>query len=166
MKIIKKLKIKEIFRSLKSGVLSINIFFLLGIYFSTPLKHVAAILTVTSVDHRIPSSARWNKIFLVLKRNSFDIRLLNNDRTEDVRDVVWSDDGTMVFTVNKIMQHGLNLSMNKVYEPFQLQTVLTIPTDDVPHTCDDVDGFGKLITTILYRTRGWLLPLGNIEVFI
>ena len=47
----------------------------------------------------------------------------------------------MVFTVNKIMQHGLNLSMNKVYEPFELQTVLTIPTDDVPHTCDDVDGF-------------------------
>ena len=41
--------------SLKSGVLSINIFFLLGIYFST--LAVAAILTVTSVDHRIPSSA-------------------------------------------------------------------------------------------------------------
>ena len=134
MKIIKKLKIKEIFRSLKSGVLSINIFFfLLGIYFST--LAVAAILTVTSVDHRIPSSAPG-----CFSSQRTD-KELNNDRTEDVRDVVWSDDGTMVFTVNKIMQHGLNLSMNKVYEPFQLQTVLTIPTDDVPHTCDDVDGF-------------------------
>ena len=47
----------------------------------------------------------------------------------------------MIFTVNKIMQSSLDLSMNKVYEPFQLQTVKTIPTDDVPHTCDDIDGF-------------------------
>ena len=120
MKIIKKLKIKEIFRSLKSRVLSINIFFfLLGIYFST--LAVAAILTVTSVDHRIPSSAPG-----CFSSQRTD-KQLNNDRTEDVRDVVWSDDGTMVFTVNKIMQHSLNLSMNKVGTPFELNTVTKSP---------------------------------------
>ena len=133
MKIIKKLNIKKIFRSLKTGALSTNIFFfLIGIYFST--LAVAAILTVTSVDHRIPSGAA--ECF-----SSQTGARLNNDRTEDLRDVIWSEDGTMIFTVNKLMQSSLDLSMNKVYEPFQLQTVKTIPTDDVPHTCDDIDGF-------------------------
>ena len=107
MKIIKKLNIKKIFRSLKTGALSTNIFFfLIGIYFST--LAVAAILTVTSVDHRIPSGAAG--CF-----SSQTGAQLNNDRTEDLRDVIWSEDGTMIFTVNKLMQSSLDLSMNKVY---------------------------------------------------
>ena len=51
----------------------------------------------------------------------------------------------MVFTVNQEQQGNsqgfLNLSMNKVATPFELVTVKTISTDNIPHTCDDVDGF-------------------------
>ena len=107
-------------------------FILIGLYFST--LAVAAILTVTAIDHRIPSGAA--ECF-----SSQTGGQLNNDRTEDLRDVIWSHDGTMVFTINKIMQLELDLSMNKVRDPFELKTVKTFPVDDISHTCDDIDGF-------------------------
>ena len=74
---------------------------------------------------------------------------LKHDRTEDLRDIVWSDDGTMVFSINADMDASptsgymgdLDLSMNKVATPFELNTVKTDTTDNIPHTCDDIDGF-------------------------
>ena len=131
MKIIKKINIKKTFKSLKTGVLSTNIFFfLIGLYFSSIA--FAAILTVTAIDHRIPAGAAG-----CFSSQSPDDEL-NNDRTEDLRDVIWSHDGTMVFTINKIMQLELDLSMNKVRDPFELATV---KTSLGIHTCDDIDGF-------------------------
>ena len=124
------MKCKKIFRDLKFGFLKPKIFIIIfGLFFSSIA--FAAILAVTSIDHRIP--ARAPGCF-----SSQTGSELNNDRTEDLRDVIWSDDGTMVFTVNKIMQGSLDLSMNKVRDPFQLKTVKT--TLGI-HTCDDVDGF-------------------------
>ena len=35
----------------------------------------------------------------------------------------------------------LELSMNKVANPFELNTEKTNPGDSFPHTCDDIDGF-------------------------
>ena len=131
MKIIKKINIKKTFKSLKTGVLSTNIFFfLIGLYFSSIA--FAAILTVTAIDHRIPAGAPG--CFSSQRTN----KELNHDRTEDLRDVIWSHDGTMVFTINKIMQNELDLSMNKVRDPFELATV---KTSLGIHTCDDIDGF-------------------------
>jgi len=52
MKIIKKLNIKKIYKSLKTGVLSTNTFFLLlGVFFST--LALAVTLTVTPIFNRI-----------------------------------------------------------------------------------------------------------------
>ncbi len=133
MKIIKKLNIKKIFRSLKTGVLSTNIFFILFIAFFSTLA-LAATLTLTHKDNRIPSGASECSS----SQTGFG---LGNDRTENPRDVIWSDDGTMVFTVNKDMQGDsdpLNLSMNKVSTLFELNTVKTFLGT---HTCDDIDGF-------------------------
>ncbi len=135
MKIIKKLNIKRIFRSLKSGVLSTNIFFFfIGLYFSSIA--LAVTLKVISIDHRIPDGAPG-----CFSSQRTDVEL-DNDRTEDLQDVIWSDDGTMVFTINDNMNKSdfgdLDLSMNKVRDPFELKTVKT--TLGI-HTCDDIDGF-------------------------
>ena len=150
MKKFKKLSIKKIFRSLKSGVLSTNTFFLLlGVFFST--LALAAALTVTHIDNRIPAGANTGQCFSSKKSDeaagNFDFIDLDHDRTEDVADVLWSDDGTMVFTINDNMNKStggkgfmgdLDLSMNKVRDPFELKTVKT--TLGI-HTCDDIDGF-------------------------
>ena len=95
MKNFKKLNIKKIFRSLKTGVLSTNIFFfLLAVFFST--LALAVTLTVRYADNRMPLGVEANECFSS-SRPAID---LDHDRTEDPRDVIWSDDGTMVFTIN------------------------------------------------------------------
>ena len=153
MKNFKKLNIKKIFRSFKTGVLSTNIFFfLIAVFFST--LALAAALTVTHIDNRIPAGANSGQCFSSKKSDeaagNFDFIDLYHDRTEDVADVLWSDDGTMVFTINDNMNKttgakgfmgDLDLSMNKVRDPFELKTVKTFPVDDISHTCDDIDGF-------------------------
>ena len=146
MKIIKKLNIKKIFRSLKSGVLSTNIFFFLFAAFFSTLA-LAAALTVTHIDNRIPAGAS-GCFSSKLEQGKSTFVELDNDRTEDVADVLWSDDGTMVFSINDNMNKSdfgdLDLSMNKVRDPFELKTVkttLTILTGIKSHTCDDIDGF-------------------------
>ncbi len=149
MKNFKKLNIKKIFRSLKSGVLSTNIFFILFAAFFSSLA-LAAALTITHVDNRIPAGATGcfsSKLEQILNTTSVQTYAteLKHDRTEDIRDVLWSDDGTMVFTINDNMNRtkngymgDLDLSMNKVRDPFELKTVKT--TLGI-HTCDDIDGF-------------------------
>jgi len=163
----KKLNIKKIFRSLKTGVLSTNIFFfLLAVFFST--LALAVTLTVRYADNRMPLGVEANECFSS-SRPAID---LDHDRTEDPRDVIWSDDGTMVFTINADMDNitgkgdmgDLDLSMNKVRDPFELKTLKTSLTVDLgikSHTCDDLDGFdvdhedfqaqGMTNTTVEYR---------------
>ena len=163
----KKLNIKKIFRSLKTGVLSTNIFFfLLAVFFST--LALAVTLTVRYADNRMPLGVEANECFSS-SRPAID---LDHDRTEDPRDVVWSDDGTMVFTINANMDEttdkgfmgDLDLSMNKARDPFELKTLKTSLTVDLgikSHTCDDLDGFdvdhedfqaqGMTNTTVAYR---------------
>ena len=149
MKIIKKLNIKKIFRHLKSGVLSTNFFFILFAAFFSSLA-LAAALTITHIDNRIPAgatgcfSSKLEQIGTTTSLQTFATEL-KHDRTEDIRDVLWSDDGTMVFTINDNMNRtkngymgDLDLSMNKVRDPFELKTVKT--TLGI-HTCDDIDGF-------------------------
>ena len=65
---------------------------------------------------------------------------LENDRTEDPHDVIWSDDGSTVFTVNltrnKLENHSL--MMNKVAVPFKVSSdLMTSQGADV--TCDAID---------------------------
>ena len=45
---------------------------------------------------------------------------LSNDRTEDPEDVQFSDDGLRVFTINRAQQENLDLSMNTLSVPFDL----------------------------------------------
>ena len=81
MKIIKKLNIKKIFKSLKSGVLSTNIFFILFAVFFSSLA-LAATLTLTHKDNRIPLG----------DANCFSSQTgaqLNKDSTQEARDVIW-----------------------------------------------------------------------------
>ncbi len=130
------MNLKKIYRNLKFGVLKPKIFIILfGLFFSS--LAFAAALTVTHIDNRIPAGAAG--CFSSQRTNI----QLNHDRTEDVRDVLWSDDGTMVFSINDNMNKtaamgDLDLSMNKVRDPFELKTVKT--TLGI-HTCDDIDGF-------------------------
>ena len=150
MKNFKKLNIKKIFRSLKTGFLSTNIFFFLFAAFFSTLA-LAAALTLTHKDNRIPSGAPGCFSSKVEAGKTTFVEL-DNDRTEDLRDVIWSDDGTMVFSINADMDASptsgymgdLDLSMNKVRDPFELNTVktfLTVDTGIQSHTCDDIDGF-------------------------
>ena len=67
---------------------------------------------------------------------------LNKDRTEHPTDVVWSDDGLIVYTVNEDDRNDMNgrqLSMNKVAEPFVVSSdLMKSQGEDV--TCDAIDG--------------------------
>ena len=152
MKIIKKLNVKRILKSLKTGVLSANIFFFLFAAFFSSLA-LAVTLTLTHVDNRIPAGASTGQCFSSKRSDESNggekgkFVDLDHDRTENLRDIVWSDDGTMVFTINNNMNKkttsrgpmgDLDLSMNKVRDPFELSTV---KTSLGIHTCDDIDGF-------------------------
>ena len=178
MKIIKKLNIKKIFMSLKTGFLSTNIFFFLFAAFFSTLA-LAVTLTLTHVDNRIPAGANTGQCFSSKRSDESNggekgkFVDLDHDRTENLRDIVWSDDGTMVFTINNNMNKkttgkgpmgDLDLSMNKVRDPFELNTIKTFLTVDLgikSHTCDDLDGFdvdhedfqaqGMTNTTVAYR---------------
>ena len=135
MKVLRQLKSKKILKSVLKGSLKTNVFLiLLGIFFST--LALAAALTLTHKDNRIPSGASG---CFSSQRTTVE---LDNDRTEDLRDIIWSNDGRMVFTTNANMDASdfgdLDLSMNKVSTPFELNTVKTFLGT---HTCDDIDGF-------------------------
>ncbi len=129
------MNLKKFYRDLKFGVLKPKIFIILFSLFFSSLAF-AATLIVTHIDHRIPAGAAG---CFSSQRTNVE---LDNDRTEDLRDVMWSDDGTMVFSINDNMNKSdfgdLDLSMNKVRDPFELKTVKT--TLGI-HTCDDIDGF-------------------------
>ena len=67
---------------------------------------------------------------------------LEKDRTENPTDVIWSDDGLTVFTVNEMAGSDIDshpMSMNKVAVPFKVSSdLMTSQGEDV--TCDAIDG--------------------------
>ena len=117
------------------GVLKPKVFLVLFSLFFSSLA-LAAALTVTWVDGRIPSGN-------TNCTSSQTGDSLVNDRTEDPHDVQFSDDGLQVFTANLSMQSNLNLSMNKLSTPFDLTSV---KTNNGSNDCDDLDGFAPAVT--------------------
>ena len=125
---------KKIKRLIIKGVLKTKIFLILFSLFFSSLAFAAA-PSKTWKDARIPSG--------LSSCTSFQGFGLGNDRTEDPLDVIISEDGHTIFTVNQNMQSNLNLSMNKLRVANQLRTnktterVLGEGTAD----CNDIDGF-------------------------
>ena len=78
-----------------------------------------------------------------LTRTSFQGFSLSNDRTEDPLDVIISEDGHTIFTVNQNMQSTLNLSMNKLRLANQLKTTKTAEkaAGTGSADCNDINGF-------------------------
>ena len=94
----------------------------------------AAALTVKWIDGRIP----LGNSNCTSSQTGF---ALGQDRTEDPHDVIFSDDGLQVFTVNTgmVAKFGhLQLNMNRLSTPFELQTV---KTDNGSKDCNDIDAF-------------------------
>ena len=102
MKVLRELKSKKILKSVFKDSLKKKVFLILfGIFFST--LAFAAAPGKTWKDARIPSG--------ISGCTSFQGFSLSNDRTEDPLDVIISEDGHTIFTVNQGMQSTLNLSM-------------------------------------------------------
>ncbi len=95
-------------------------------------------LNVRWFDGMIPGGNRAHDTLTCL--SSQTETALEFDRTEDPHDVIWSDDGSTVFTVNltrnKLENHSL--SMNKVAEPFKVSTDLMV-SQGADVTCDAID---------------------------
>ena len=89
---------------------------------------VARELNVRWFDGVIPGGNKAHETLTCL--SSRTETALENDRTEDPQDVIWSDDGLTVFTVNltagntttKMNAHPI--SMNKVAVPFKVSSDL------------------------------------------
>ena len=115
MKVLRELKSKKILKSVLKGSLQTNVFLiLLGIFFST--LALAAALTLTHKENRIPNSAPGcfsSKLEQINQTTSVQSYFteLKHDRTENLRDIVWSDDGTMVFSINANMNASPTLSL-------------------------------------------------------
>ena len=125
---------KKFYRDLKFGVLKPKIFIILFCLFFSSLAFAAA-PDKTWKDARIPSG--------ISGCTSFQGFSLSNDRTEDPLDVIISEDGHTIFTVNQDMQSNLNLSMNKLRLANQLKTTKTAEkaAGTGSADCDDIDGF-------------------------
>ena len=134
MKVLRELKSKKILKSVFKDSLKKKVFLILfGIFFST--LAFAAAPGKTWKDARIPSAFAGC--------TSFQGFGLNNDRTEDPLDVIISEDGHTIFTVNQNMQSTLNLSMNKLRVANQLRTNKTTERalGEGTAECSDIDGF-------------------------
>ncbi len=99
---------------------------------------VARELNVRWFDSLIPGGNKAHDTLTCL--SSQTEAALEKDRTEDPHDVIWSDDGLTVFTVNltrgELEDHSL--SMNKVAVPFEVSSdLMTSQGADV--TCDAID---------------------------
>ena len=115
---------------------------------------VARELNVTWFDSLIPGGNKAHDTLTCTSSRAGTA--LEKDRTENPRDVVWSDDGLTVFTVNdhqgtKLDSHPI--SMNKVAVPFKVSSdLMTSQGGDV--TCDAIDamdvneGSGEVLADI------------------
>ncbi|MDC1250656.1 autotransporter outer membrane beta-barrel domain-containing protein [Pelagibacteraceae bacterium] len=88
---------------------------------------------------------------------------LDQDRTQDPYDVVFSDDGLQVFTVNKSNDSAINsnhLSMNRLGTPNEILTDKI--GNDANATCADIDGANPgVISGSEIGTAGVGLHIGN-----
>ncbi|MDC1163028.1 autotransporter outer membrane beta-barrel domain-containing protein [Candidatus Pelagibacter sp.] len=88
---------------------------------------------------------------------------LNLDRTQDPHDVVFSDDGLQVFTVNKSANSSIDfnqLSMNRLGTPNEILTEKI--RNDANATCADIDGANPgVISGSEIGTAGVGLHIGN-----
>ncbi len=138
MKVLRELKSKKILKSVFKDSLKKKVFLILfGIFFST--LAFAAAPGKTWKDARIPSGIAVSAGCTAFQGASS----LWRDRTEDPLDVIISEDGHTIFTVNQAMQDNLDLSMNKLRVANQLKTTKTAERAAGTGTadCDDIDGF-------------------------
>ena len=114
----------------------IFLFLIFSIFFST--SAIAAALSVTWKGGLIPGGNTQSGLSCTATTNGV---ALTRDRTEDPQDVVFSDDGLQVFTVNNSNDSGMNsnqLSMNRLGTPNEILTE-KIRNGSNP-TCADLEG--------------------------
>jgi len=133
------MKFKKVLRCIRFGVLVPKLFIILfGLFFSS--LAFAANLKVNWVDGLIPGGNIAHDTLTCTSSRAGTA--LEGDRTQNPMDVIWSDDGSTVFTVNSDNHSSMNshlLSMNKVADPFKVSTdLMTSQGEDV--TCDAIDG--------------------------
>ena len=91
------MKLKKVLRCIRFGVLVPKLFIILfGLFFSS--LAFAAELRVNWVDSLIPGGNIAHGTLTCTSSRAGTA--LEKDRTQDPSDVVWSDDGLTVFTVN------------------------------------------------------------------
>ena len=138
MEVLRELKSKKILKSVFKDSLKKKVFLItFGIFFST--LAFAAAPGKTWKDARIPSGIANSAGCTAFQGASS----LWRDRTEDPLDVIISEDGHTIFTVNQAMQDNLDLSMNKLRVANQLKTTKTAERAAGTGTadCNDIDGF-------------------------
>ena len=131
---------EKIKRDILKGVINYQIFVILFTLFFSSLANAAA-PGKTWKDARIPSGigSSGNIVCTAFQGAT----TLWRDRTENPYDVIISEDGHTIFTVNGGMQDDLELSMNKLRLPNQLKTTKTAERAAGTGTadCGDIDGF-------------------------
>ena len=132
------MKLKKVLRCIRFGALVPKLFIILfGLFFSS--LAFAANLKVNWVDGLIPGGNKAHDTLTCVPSRSGAAFPLEGDRTQNPQDVIWSDDGLTVFTVNSDNHSSMAshlLSMNKVADPFKVSTdLMTSQCEDV--TCDN-----------------------------
>ena len=131
---------EKIKRDIFKGVINSQIFAIFFALFFSSLANAAA-PGKTWKDARIPSGigSSGNIVCTAFQGAT----TLWRDRTENPYDVIISEDGHTIFTVNQAMQDNLDLSMNKLRVANQLKTTKTAERADGTGTadCNDIDGF-------------------------
>ena len=131
---------EKIKRDIFKGVINSQIFAIFFALFFSSLANAAA-PGKTWKDARIPSGigSSGNIVCTAFQGST----TLWRDRTENPYDVIISEDGLTIFTVNGGMQDDLELSMNKLRLPNQLKTTKTAERAAGTGTadCGDIDGF-------------------------
>ena len=131
------LDLKKIFKYLKFGVLKPKIFIILFVLFFSTLA-IAATLSVTWKGALIPGGNAQSGLSCTATTNGVALDL---DRTQDPYDVVLSNDGLQVFTVNLSNDANIDsnqLSMNRLGTPNEILTE-KIRNGSNP-TCADLEG--------------------------
>ena len=114
----------------------IFLFLIFSIFVST--SAIAEALSVTWKGALIPGGNAQSGLSCTATTNGV---ALTRDRTEDPQDVVFSDDGLQVFTVNNSNDAGMNsnqLSMNRLGTPNEILTE-RVRNGSNP-TCADLEG--------------------------
>ena len=132
--------LKKIKRLFIKGIIKLKVFLILFSLF-LPSQAFAAAPGKTWKDARIPSGIGTSSNIVCTAFQG--ATTLWRDRTEDPLDVIISEDGHTIFTVNQNMQNTLNLSMNKLRVANKLRTNKTTERifGEGTADCNDIDGF-------------------------